>query len=344
MVGRWIALAEVAKLGQRRWDEVPVLSGSQVQILPSAPPSFHSTEELLSITSDIRDLVSSLANTNGYVTCSFGLSLMGGEWSRRKRARAIVREISPNFDQALSSYFGTHTPDPVAARGAHTDYVSALREQGVVVDVLPGLSEHPDCTFVEDAAIVVDGAVVVPNMGHSSREGEQAVIREVLGEHLEVMEMPQGATMDGGDAIFFDDQYLLGLSTRTNAAGLAFFQQVAASRGFESKIFHVPDSTLHLTTVCSSPKPGMLVAAEGHMTQEQFAPLIDEDVEILWVPNEESYAANVIGFEGGSVMISADYPETKRVLEEAGFATRSVDMKHIRAADGSLTCCSIFYQ
>ena len=31
--------AEVAKLGQRRWDEVPVLNGSQVQILPSAP--FH---------------------------------------------------------------------------------------------------------------------------------------------------------------------------------------------------------------------------------------------------------------------------------------------------------------
>ena len=37
MVGRWITLAEVAKLGQRRWDEVPVLSGSQVQILPPAP-------------------------------------------------------------------------------------------------------------------------------------------------------------------------------------------------------------------------------------------------------------------------------------------------------------------
>tara|TARA_B100000214_G_scaffold9350_1_gene6742 strand:+ start:804 stop:968 length:165 start_codon:yes stop_codon:yes gene_type:complete len=29
--------AGVAKLGQRRWDEVPVLNGSQVQILPSAP-------------------------------------------------------------------------------------------------------------------------------------------------------------------------------------------------------------------------------------------------------------------------------------------------------------------
>ena len=269
---------------------------------------------------------------------------MGGEWSRRKRARAVVREISPNFDQALSSYFGTHTPNPNAARDAHADYVTALREHDVVVDVLPGLSEHPDCTFVEDAAIVVDGAVVIPHMGHPSREGEQAVIREVLGEHLEVMEMPEGATMDGGDAIFFDDQYLLGLSTRTNAAGVAFFQQVAASRGFDSKVFEVPETTLHLTTVCSSPKPGMLVAAKGHMTPEQFAPLTEEDVEILWVPNEESYAANVIGFEGGSVMISANYPETKRVLEAAGFTTRSIDMEHIRAADGSLTCCSIFYQ
>ena len=283
-------------------------------------------------------------NTNGYVAGSFGLYLMGGEWSRRKRARAIVREISPNFDQALSSYFGTHVPDPLAARSAHTDYVTALREHGVVVDVLPGLSEHPDCTFVEDAAIVVDGAVVIPHMGHPSREGEQEVIREVLGEHLDVMEMPPGATMDGGDAIFFDDCYLLGLSTRTNAAGIDFFQGVAASRGFDSIVFDVPESTLHLTTVCSSPKPGVLVAAEGHMTPEQLAPLTDEGVEILWVPNAESYAANVIGFEDGRVMISADYPETKRVLETAGFATRSVDMAHIRAADGSLTCCSIFYQ
>jgi hypothetical protein len=40
-----------------------------------------------------------------------------------------------------------------------------------------------------------------------------------------------------------------------------------------------------------------LIAAEGHITPEQFAPLTDEGVEILWVPNAEAYAANVIGFE-----------------------------------------------
>ena len=40
MIYRWLAAslnAGVAKLGQRRWDEVPVLNGSQVRILPPAP-------------------------------------------------------------------------------------------------------------------------------------------------------------------------------------------------------------------------------------------------------------------------------------------------------------------
>lgn len=269
--------------------------------------------------------------------------MMGAGWSHRKRARAVVREVSSNFDQALSSYFGTHKPDAGPARVAHADYVTALQEQGVEVLMLPGLSDHPDCTFVEDTAVVVGDAVVIPFMGHPSREGEQVAVREALGEHLEVIEMPEGTTLDGGDVISFDDRFLVGRSTRTNDAAVAFFEEVVKSRGFDVMVFDIPASTLHLTTVCSSPKPGVLIAAEGHLTPEQFAPLVEQGVELLWVPNEESYAANVIGFENGNVIISADYPETKRVLEGAGFTTRSVDMAHIRAADGSLTCCSIFY-
>ncbi|MDE0707341.1 MAG: hypothetical protein OSB33_00145 [Candidatus Poseidoniales archaeon] len=269
--------------------------------------------------------------------------MMGEEWGHRKRARAVVRGVSSNFDQAISSYFGTHTPDPVSAREAHADYVAALREQGVEIVSLPGLDEYPDCTFVEDAAVVVADFAVIPVMGHPTREGEQVAIQELLGKDLGLIQMPEGATMDGGDVVFFDDCFLLGKSTRTNAAGIAFFEQVVGDLGYGTMTLEVPDSTLHLTTVCSSPKPGMLVAAEGHLTPEQLAPLANNGVEILWVPNEEAYAANLIGFENGVVIISADYPITKRIIEDAGFTTRSVDMAHIRAADGSLTCCSIFY-
>ncbi len=40
--------AGVAQLGQRRWDEVPVRNGSQVRILPSAPPLPTSSQSRLS--------------------------------------------------------------------------------------------------------------------------------------------------------------------------------------------------------------------------------------------------------------------------------------------------------
>ena len=269
---------------------------------------------------------------------------MATDWSQRKRSRALTREISPNFTKALASYFGTGPTDVGASQDAHANYVTALRENGVNVEVLPGLNDFPDCTFVEDAGVVIDDAVVIPHMGHPSRRGEQVAIRDFFGKCLEVFEMPEGAKMDGGDVVFFDDRFLVGHSTRTNMAGIEFFRGVALTRGYPTMVFQVPESTLHLTTICSSPKPGMLVTAEGYMVPEQFVELVAEGVEVLWVPNDESYAANMIGFESGNVLISAGYPETQRILEAAGFTTQSVDMEHIRAADGSLTCCSIFYK
>ena len=278
-----------------------------------------------------------------YGGTSFGLHMMGEDWGSRKRSRALVREISPQFTDALASYFGTGPTDIELSRQAHSNYVAALRKHGVDVHVLPGLPDHPDCTFVEDTGVVFGDVVVIPHMGHPSREGEQSAVKEYLAEFLTVYEMPEGATLDGGDVIFFDDKLLIGESTRTNLQGISFLQNIAESRGFDTMVFKIPNSTLHLTTVCSSPQPGLLITAEGHLTPEDFAPLVENGVDVVWVPNEESYAANVIGFEDGFVIVSEGYPKTKAILQELGFTITCVDMEHIRSADGSLTCCSIFY-
>lgn len=261
------------------------------------------------------------------------------DWSRRRRRKAVVREVSPAFTGALAKYFGDGPTDVAASRAAHQSYVAALETHGLEVTILPASAAHPDCCFVEDVAVVVDGAAVICTLGHPSRRGEEEGVREVLGAHLELIEMPDGATLDGGDVVFYDGTYLVGLSERTNRAGVDFFTSVCAKRGFETFLFEVPPTTLHLSTICSTPAPGLLVAAEGHLTPEQFNGLRGD---VVWVPNEESYAANTIGFEGGRVIISAGYPQTKRILEERGFKTNEVEMEHIRAADGSLTCLRLF--
>ena len=257
----------------------------------------------------------------------------------RSRLEAVVRLVSPNFDRALSKYFGTRTPDPVAAQGSHDAYVTALRAHGTEVEVLDALNSHPDCCFVEDCAVMIEGIALISNLGAPSRVGEEVAVAEYLSEDSDILRMPKGATLDGGDVVFFDNRYLIGLSTRTNRAGADFLAEQVRAEGFGIELVDIPSSTLHLTTVCSSPREGTLVVAEGHLTQDQIGHLAEE---VLWVPNSDSYAANTIGYSGDRVIIADGYASTRQVMLDAGFSITTVDMDAIRQADGSLTCLSVF--
>jgi len=266
--------------------------------------------------------------------------VMMEDWSQRRRRKALVREISPQFVNALANYFGNGPTDVDLSRIAHAKYVSALEQHGLEVTVLPPLEQFPDSCFVEDAVVVVDGAAVMCNLGHPKRAGEADTLREILAEELEIINMPKGATLDGGDVIFFDRTFLIGQSSRSNKEGVEFLRSVCNEKGFDAFVIEIPASTLHLSTICSSPSPKLLITAEGHLRPEQFDGL---DAKIVWIPNKESYAANTIGFEDGSIIISDGYPETREIIDELGFSITTIDMEHIRAADGSLTCLRIFY-
>ncbi len=146
----------------------------------------------------------------------------------RKRGRAIVRKISEEYEEALSTYFGTKKPDKTAAKSQHEGYVTALRSCGVEVEILEALKGHPDCCFVEDTAIVFEDCVVICNPGHPSRAGEVESIAERLSEEFEVLRMPSDTMMDGGDVIYTGKEFLVGLSTRTSAKGAAFLSEFAA--------------------------------------------------------------------------------------------------------------------
>ncbi len=255
----------------------------------------------------------------------------------RTRGRALTREISPEFVEAVSDFFNTRAPDYDAARGAQEAYFAALRAHGTDVVTLPALSGHPDCSFTEDTAVIIDDKAVIPNLGHPSRDGEQDSIAEFLSDGFEIARMPSGATLDGGDVVFYDDRFLVGVSTRTNREGTDFLAAHAKQAGIGTQILEVPDTTLHLTTVCSSPRPGTMVAAQGHLKPEDLA----FAEEVIWVPEEEGYAANTIAY-GDRVIIADGYPKARRLMLDAGFSITTVDMTEFREVDASLTCLSVF--
>jgi len=70
------------------------------------------------------------------------------------------------------------TIDLNLAKEQHATYVSLLRELGLDVIELPPDEALPDCVFVEDTAIVVNGTALICRPGHPARQ------KEVLVFHL----------------------------------------------------------------------------------------------------------------------------------------------------------------
>jgi dimethylargininase len=269
---------------------------------------------------------------------TIGRSTVPGAYDRSRKS-AVVRSISSNYSNALSSYFGTKIPNQEEALGSHNAYVTALRAHGTEVTILPELPKFPDSCFVEDTAVMVHGKAIIPNMGHPSREGEQQAVIDHMSNFSEIIRMPKGAKLDGGDVVFFDDKYLVGISTRTNKEGADFLSTFIKEDGYEVELINVPETTLHLTTVCSSPREGTIIAAEGHLKENQISHFAEE---IIWIPNNESYASNTIGYSNDRLIVAGGFPKTKNILQNEGFRLMSVDMDPIMQADGSLTCLSVF--
>lgn len=263
-----------------------------------------------------------------------------------QKRRVLMRAVPESFPQALATFFGSGPTDIALAKTQHAAYVQALLDCGLEVTVLPADDNHPDCIFVEDQAIVIDGHVLLPVPGHPSRVAEQPPIADFLSRQLngfQVCGMFGDARMDGGDILRLGDIFFVGLSDRTNEQGIETLRNLLTHLGHELRIVNIPtEKALHLTSISSTPTDNIILTAEGFLTPEDFGELPD-DCEVLMMPEEEVYGCNTIGFEDGRVLVSEGYPTVLKTLEEKGLTPVLLDMGQIREADGSITCCSIFF-
>lgn len=242
---------------------------------------------------------------------------------------ALVRGVSPAFARALTRHDAV--PDAARAAQQHAAYVAALRGMGVSVQELPPDPELPDCCFVEDTALIADGRALITRPGAPSRRGEADAVATALPMPQARMAAP--ATLDGGDCLRVGHRWLVGLSSRTNAAGVEAVQR--AFPGFTVQAVPVVD--LHLKCSCSALDDRRVLLAEGTLPAATFAGL-----DVVTVPAEEAYAANVVAV-GRRVLVPAGFPRTRRILEREGFEVIELDNRELRLADGALTCLSLLW-
>jgi dimethylargininase len=243
---------------------------------------------------------------------------------------AIVRVPGRSVVNGLR--MGAEAPTYEGITAQHANYVSALRQAGLQVDVLPPLEDFPDSTFVEDPALTFPEGAILLRPGAPSRAAEPEHMRNALARHFaKVLELEPGQYVDGGDILVTPATVFIGLSKRTTLAGAEALQRKLHELGRDSRICETPPDVLHLKTVSS------LVAEDTILCTAPMSGFF-EGLKILIAP--EDAAANAIRVND-TVFVGAEYPRTIALLRAEGLNVTPVPVSEVAKLDAGLSCMSL---
>jgi len=248
--------------------------------------------------------------------------------------RAIVRAPGRSVTDGLRT--GDHdgpSYDGVAAE--HAAYVAALESAGLTVEILPPLEAFPDSMFVEDPALLFGQGAILLRPGAPSRIGEAELLRPTLKRHFpELIEIKDGFA-DGGDILVTADKVMIGLSDRTDIRGAQSVARGLGRLGIRAQLVETPSDVLHFKTACA-----MLDEETVAVTAELDSAEYFGDLRRLRIPEGEEAAANLLRLND-VVLIGAEFPRTRELVEALGLATMPLAVAEIGKIDAGLSCMSL---
>ncbi len=248
---------------------------------------------------------------------------------------AITRRPAASVTAGLRDGDG---PDPSASLflQQHSAYVCALKSAGLKVKELPALEAFPDSVFVEDSALCVKQAAIVLRPGAPSRFGEANCIRPGLQALFStVIEMTGKGFVDGGDVLLTDTDAFIGLSARTNQAGLDELSAILARFDYATVKVETPPCILHFKTECGLLDSGTLFSTKALASVACF-----DNYRVIEVPEGEEGAANIVRIND-RVFLSRGYPRSRALLESQGYQVVVLDTSEPAKVDGGLSCMSL---
>lgn len=248
---------------------------------------------------------------------------------------ALTRQPGQSIANGLRAEDGG---DPDASRflAAHGEYVEALRATGATVTVEPALEAYPDSVFVEDPALCLMGKAIILRPGADTRFGERDHAREALSRMLgaeNVIDLPEGGIVDGGDILVTETEVLVGLSARTDQAGVDLLRPIVEGLGLPLRILVTPPHILHFKTGCA------ILDSETIFTVADLADCF-EGYRTIICPEDEAPAANLIRFND-KVFCAKGFPKTLAMLNAAGYDVVTMDVSEAAKVDGGLSCMSL---
>jgi dimethylargininase len=249
------------------------------------------------------------------------------------RCTALVGEVSGRLGDAELTFLDRRRIDVSLAREQHSGYRDLLARLGADVVVVPTDPDRPDGVFVEDTVVVVGDTAILTRSGAPSRRGEVDIVRPIVEAYCStVVCIEPPATLDGGDVLQVGHTVYVGISTRTDAAGVEQLSRQLAPWGREVVPVRV-DGALHLKTAATALPDGTIVVEPRWGDVAAFG-----DREIIDVP--EPAGANLL-LLGDGVVVSASAPRTAGLLEGRGLKVHMVELSEFEKAEAGPTCLSV---
>ena len=255
----------------------------------------------------------------------------------KKFHNVIVRRPCRALTESITSGLYPGVPDYDLALTQHDAYISALKECGVQVTVLPADEAYPDSCFVEDPAVLTEQCAIITNPGAPSRKGETASIEDAVRkfypeERIEHIKDP--GTLEGGDVMMCGSHFFVGRSARTNEEGIRQFKEILEKYGYTCSEVKL-EEVLHLKTGVNYLENNNLLVSGEFIDKPDF-----KDFNKYIIPEEEAYAANCI-WVNDTVIVPEGYPAVLDAVRAMGYKTITVDTSEFRKLDGGLSCLSL---
>jgi dimethylargininase len=227
-------------------------------------------------------------------------------------------------------------PDITRMRDDHADYCAALAGTGAEIITLPPLDEFPDAQFVEDTALCLPEGVIFMAPGAEPRRGEVACMQQEIA-HLfgEVHHIHPPAFIEGGDILVTGREILVGLSDRTNSAGIAALGAIVSPWGYHLREVKTPPGVLHFKTDCALLDNQVVLATSRLASSGCF-----DGYDVILTAEGEDAAANCIRFND-LVIMPAGFAATQARIKAAGFNLRTVNNSECAKIDGGMSCLSL---
>ena len=250
---------------------------------------------------------------------------------------AITRSVSPAIVNCELSFISRQPINLEIARAQHLAYEQLLEKLGARVVSLPAEPDLPDSMFVEDPAIVLDELALIFPLGTESRRPEAVSLAQAVSKFRRLEHVTLPGTIEGGDVLRIGRKLFVGLSKRSNAAGIR--QLAAILVPYRYEVIAVPvTGCLHLKSAVTCLGRDTLLANRAWFDPAPFSGYHWIDVDPA-----EPHAANALALVN-TIIFPASFPRTRARIEAAGFHVTPLDISELQKAESGLTCSSLIFE